>query len=81
MKDHNWREPTAEELDQAKRVQLAICHELNLMGREGTHPAVLLAGTGSAIAALITSVWGNSHVPSWFHHQGDMTAELLRGGN
>jgi hypothetical protein len=81
MNPNHWRMPTKAQEDAALRVQKAVCQELNLLSREGVEPAALLAGAGAALADLITSVWGIQAVAPWFDKQGEMTADLLRGGH
>lgn len=77
--EHN--EPTPEQLKAADRAHTALCHELNLMAREGIGMHELLSGIGAATADLIASTAGPEHVAPWFERQAQLVRELQRGGN
>lgn len=78
---NTWNEhtPTAEQIAQTKRVELALCNELNLLGREGIPPACILTGLGVVIADLITTQKGPDAVAPWFQAQAVMIEKLQHG--
>lgn len=77
-KTWNQHEPTAEQIEQTKRVETALCNELNLMAREGVPVAVLLTGLGVVIADLLTRQAGPESVAPWFAAQAKMIADIQR---
>lgn len=81
MPTRNLPEPTPENLNNALRVQLAVCNELNLLAREGVGVQELLAGTGTVICDLITCTAGPEHVARWFERQAELVRELQGGGH
>lgn len=74
----NQHEPTAEQVEQTKRVERALWNELNLMAREGVPVAILLTGLGIVTADLITCQKGPEAVAPWFKAQGAMIEQLQR---
>jgi hypothetical protein len=71
-------EPTAEEIEQGQRVLKAVIGEVNLLLREGVQPKAAMAGLATACADVITTIWGNEHVPAWFAAQAEHSAQLIR---
>ncbi len=70
-----WNEitlPTAEQVEQTKRVERALIHEMNLLGREGVPTACILTGLGMVIADLITTQAEPAAVAPWFEKQAAM---------
>lgn len=74
-----WREPTADEARLAERVQHELIDAMNLLGREGIDPRIILAGAGSAVADLVASRFGMHAVPRWFATQAKITADAIAG--
>jgi hypothetical protein len=70
--------PTDKQVEQTKRVQSALCNELNLLSREGIPAACILTGLGMTIADLITTQKGNQAVAPWFMAQARMIDSLLK---
>lgn len=70
-------ELTQQQIDQTKRVETALCNELNLLSREGVPVPVILAGLGMTIADLITTQSGAEAVAPWFAKQAEMIASLV----
>jgi hypothetical protein len=83
QKKNGWhqQEPTAEQIEQAKRVEKALCHEINLLAREGVPVACILTGLGVTIADLLTCQRGAESVAPWFQAQADMITALQTGGH
>lgn len=71
---NKWHEqqPTPEQLKQTKRVEKALCNEINLLSREGIPLACILSGLGVTIADLLTCHAGPETVSPWFRAQADM---------
>lgn len=76
MAEWHEHEPTAEQVEQTKRVELALCNEINLLAREGIPVACILSGLGVTIADLLTCQKGPESVAPWFAAQADMIARL-----
>jgi hypothetical protein len=76
--DWNQNMPTDKQVEQTKRVQSALCNELNLLSREGIPAACILTGLGMTIADLITTQKGNQAVAPWFMAQARMIDSLLK---
>jgi hypothetical protein len=72
----NEHDPTPEQIEQTKRVEKALCHEVNLLSREGVPLACLLSGLGMTIADLLTCQAGADAVAPWFAAQADMIRRL-----
>lgn len=78
-----WHEqqPTAQQLEQTKRVEKALCNELNLLAREGIPAACILSGLGITIADLLTHNGDSSAVAPWFEAQARMIRRLQGPSN
>lgn len=77
-KSWHRQEPTQEQIEQTKRVEVALCNEINLLAREGIPAAILLAGLGTAVADFITCQKGPEAVAPWFKAHGAMIEQLQR---
>ena len=77
--DWHPQQPTAEQVEQTKRVQRALINELNLLAKEGVPVACILTGLGMTIADLITTQAEASAVAPWFEKQAAMVRELQGG--
>jgi hypothetical protein len=75
------RDPTPEQIEQTKRVEKALCHEINLLSREGIPLACLLSGLGMTIADLLTCQAGPESVAPGFAAQAEMIARLQEPKN
>ncbi len=67
--------PTPEQIEQTRRVEQALCNEINLLAREGIPLACLLTGIATTAADLITCQVGAQAVPAWFENNGKMARE------
>lgn len=83
MTNKSWNqvEPTADQIALTKRVEEAVCNEMNLLSREGVPVACILTGLGMAIADLLTCQRGSESVAPWFQAQADMIAALQKPAN
>ena len=74
----SWHEhdPTPEQIEQTKQVEKALCHEINLLAREGIPIACILSGLGVTIADLLTIQRGAETVAPWFAAQARMISGL-----
>ena len=83
MKKKTWSlvEPTDEQVAMTKRVETALCNEMNLLSREGIPVACILTGLGITIADLLTCQSGPESVAPWFEGQGQMIRDMQRGGH
>ena len=76
----NWHEftPTTPELlEMTRRVEYALAHEVNLLGREGVPTSCILAGLGMTVADLITTQANAAEVAPWFEKQAALLRRLL----
>jgi hypothetical protein len=71
-------ELTEAEIAQSKRVEVALCNELNLLAREGIPLPMILTGLGTVIADLITTQQGPQAVAPWFQRNAEIIADLTR---
>jgi|GEM_PF-2314736 len=78
MSKWNEVEPTDEQVALTKRVELALCNEINLLAKEGIPVACILTGLGVTIADLLTCRRGPESVAPWFSAQAEMIAGLQR---
>jgi hypothetical protein len=80
---NTWNEqnPTPEQIEQTKRVETALCNELNLLSREGIPAACILSGLGLTIADLLTHKGDSSAVAPWFEAQAHMIRRLQEPGS
>jgi hypothetical protein len=69
-------QPTPEQVKMTERVQRAVCHEINLLAKEGVPVACLLTGLTMTIADLLTTQGDSKHVAPWFEAQAQMAREL-----
>lgn len=76
MTEWNLHQPTAKQVEMTRRVEHAICNEVNLLAREGVPLACLLSGMGVAIADLLTCQQGSESVAPWFAAQAEMIRSL-----
>ncbi len=77
----NEHDPTPQQLQQTKRVEKALCNELNLLAREGIPAACILSGLGITIADLLTHNRDSSALAPWFQAQARMIRRLQGPGN
>jgi len=70
--------PTPDEIEQTRRVERALCNEINLLAKEGVPLACLLTGLATAAADLLTCQAGPEAVAPWFERNGAMVRELQR---
>jgi hypothetical protein len=73
------RKPSPRQCANARRVQEAILHEVNLLSNEGIGPHELVAGLGSALADVIGTSWGDPMVAHWFAEQAQMLERWSAG--
>lgn len=75
---NSWQasEPTPEQIAMTKKVETAVCNEINLLAREGIPLACLLTGMGMAIADLLTTQAGPESVAPWFAAKADLIRSL-----
>lgn len=78
---NEWKEPTDEQVALTKRVETALCNEINLLAKEGIPVAFILTGLGVTIADLLTCQKGPASVAPWFSAQAEMIAALQRPAN
>ncbi|MGZ2410745.1 hypothetical protein ACUXST_000142 [Sphingomonas sp. F9_3S_D5_B_2] len=71
-------EPTDEQVAQTKRVETALCNEINLLAREGIPVACILSGLGVTVADLLTCRAGPESVAPWFAAQAEMLARIIK---
>lgn len=76
MADWREQEPTSEQIEQTRRVEKALCNEVNLLAREGVPLACILSGLGVTIADLLTCQKGPESVAPWFAAQAEMISGL-----
>lgn len=76
MKAWHEHEPTPEQIEQTRRVEQALCNEMNLLAREGIPVACILTGLGVTIADLITCQKGAQSVAPWFAAQAALIERL-----
>lgn len=70
-------EPTPEQVAQTRRVEQALCAEINLLAREGVPLACLLTGIATTAADLLTCQVGSGAVAPWFENNGKMAREAM----
>lgn len=75
-KTWNEYEMTPEHVEQCKRVEQALCNEINLQAREGVPVAILLSAIGMTAADLLTCQSGPASVPLWFEKQAALIRSL-----
>lgn len=68
--------PTPEQIEQTRRVEKALCNEINLLAREGVPLACILTGIATTVADLLTCQAGADAVAPWFENNGKMVREL-----
>ncbi len=76
MNKWHEHEPTDEQIEMTRRVETAICNEINLLAREGIPLACLISGMGVAIADFLTCQKGPASVAPWFAAQAEMIRAL-----
>ena len=70
-----WKHPTAEQHQLSELVQSEIVAVMNSLIREGIDPPMVLAGTASATADLLASIFGPELIGPWFRKQADLRDE------
>ena len=72
-------QPSPEQIELTKRVEHALCDELNLLGKEGIPLPCLLVGIGLVAADFITCHAGPEAVAPWFEKQAALVRHLAGG--
>lgn len=75
-KKWNMIEPTAEQIAMTKKVEGALCNEINLLAREGVPLACILTGIATTAADFLTCQSGPETVAPWFEAQAKLVREL-----
>jgi hypothetical protein len=70
-------EPTPQQVEMTRRVERALCDELNLLEREGVPMACLLTALGMVAGDLIICQAGPQAVAPWFEKQASMYRRLI----
>ena len=70
------QEPTPEEVDQTKRVERALCNEINLLAREGIPLPCILTGIAMTAADFLTCQAGIEAVAPWFERNAKLVRQM-----